>query len=165
MSRFLLFLLGVLVGAVGVAAWLVASGADLVVHEVASPVGLEETVTRIQNAALKDGWVVKSVMKLDESVRKNGGGTVLPVRVINVCHGKHAGRILAQDEARKVSVMMPCRLSVYTKSDGKTYISSFNAELVGRLFPAVVADVMGGPVAEAQARFIDAATAPSGAQQ
>lgn len=162
MARFLLFVLGVLVGAVGVGGWILSQGGDLVVHEVESPVGLEQTVNRIKAAAEKEGWVVKSVMALDESVRKNGGGVVLPVRVINVCHGKHAGRILAQDEARKVSVMMPCRLSVYTKQNGKTYISSFNAGVVGRLFPAVVADVMGGPVADAQKGFIDAAVSPAG---
>ena len=160
MSRLILFVLGLLLGFVGAGLLLLGLGADLGIRETASPVGLEETVTRIENAARKEGWIVKSVMRLDESVLKNGGGEVLPVRVINVCQAEHAGRILREDDARRVSVMMPCRISVYTKSDGKTYIASMNTEVVARLFPGVVSDVMGGPVAEAQQRFIDAATAP-----
>ena len=160
MSRLILFVLGLLLGLVGAGLLLVGFAADLGIRETASPVGLEETVTRIQAAAVKEGWIVKSVMALDESVRKNGGGEVLPVRVMNICEAKHAGRILREDDARKVSVMMPCRISVYTKSDGKTYIASMNAALVARLFPGVVSNVMGGPVAEAQQRFVDAATAP-----
>ena len=35
--------------------------------------------------------------------------------------------------------MMPCTISVYEKSDGKTYIGSMNAGLLGRVFGGTVA--------------------------
>lgn len=161
MSRPIVFILGLIFGLLcaGALAW--GFGAGVMVDEIASPVGLEETVTRIKTAAEKDGWIVKSVMDLEKSVAKHGGGEVLPVRIMNLCQAHHAGRILKEDDARHVSVMMPCRISVYTKSDGKTYISSMNAGLVGRLFGSVISEVMSGPVAEAQERFLDAATAPA----
>ncbi len=39
--------------------------------------------------------------------------------------------------------MMPCTISVYEKSDGKTYIGHMNAGLMGGMFGGDVAEVMG----------------------
>lgn len=37
---------------------------------------------------------------------------------------------------------MPCSIAFYTKSDGKTYVSSMRAGRMGSLMGGVVADVM-----------------------
>ena len=50
--------------------------------------------------------------------------------------------------------MMPCTVSVYQKSDGKAYIETMNAGLLGKMFDGVVAEVMGGAVAADQQSFI-----------
>ena len=50
--------------------------------------------------------------------------------------------------------MMPCTISVYQKSDGKTYIGTMNAGLLGKMFGGMIAEVMAGPVAADQQSFI-----------
>ena len=126
----------------------------LMLVEKVSPYGLEETVNKIVSAAEAAGWNVSSVAKLDESVKKHGGAEVLPVRQINLCQASYASTILADDQARIASVMMPCTISVYTKSDGKTYVGTMNPGIMGKVFGGTIAKVMGGPVAVDQAAFV-----------
>jgi uncharacterized protein (DUF302 family) len=160
MPRRLVFVLGLLLGVAVAGAALVLFGAGWMLSEHASPVGVDETVARLEAAAKKEGWVVIGVQKIHESVKKHGEGEILPVHVMSVCHPKYAARILKEDGNRVVSVMMPCRIAVYAKADGKAYVSTMNAGLVGRLFGGTIADVMAGDVADAQQRFVDAALAP-----
>ena len=153
----LTLLLGILLGVV-LTCLLVGAGAFLVfpklmLHERPSPLGLDATVGKITQTALDAGWVVQSVVELEKSVKKNGGGDVLPVRLVNLCEARHAAEILRDDSARKVSVLMPCTISVYQKADGRAYIGTLNAGLLARFFGGVVARVMGGPVSADQARF------------
>jgi len=158
MRTLLVFILGLVLGAVVVAGGIVWKGSSLAVHEVVSPSTVEETVARITKAAEGEGWKVLGVRKLHESIKQGAGIEVLPVHVVELCHPAHAGKILKEDAARPVSVFMPCSIAVYEKTDGKVYVASTNAALLGRVFGGVVAEVMGGAVAEAQARFVTAAT-------
>jgi uncharacterized protein (DUF302 family) len=155
MKSFLVFLLGVVVGALalGVVGYLMAPGMMLEEHR--SPYGLDDTVKRLEAAAKADGWVVSSIQKLDESVKKHGGPKVAPVRLVNLCQAQHAGKILSEDDARFVSVMMPCTIAVYEKSDGSVWVASMNPGLMGKVFGGVISEVMAGPVAEAQQRFLE----------
>ena len=50
---------------------------------------------------------------------------------------------------------MPCTISVYQKSDGKTYIATMNAALLGKMFGGTVAEIMGDKVAVDQKKFVD----------
>lgn len=109
---------------------------------------------RISQNATAHGWIVGSVMPLDRSIKKHGGGNVLPVRLVNLCQPQHATRILEDDDSRIVSTMMPCTIAVYEKHDGKVYVGTMNAGLLGRLFGGVVADVMGHAVDQEQRSFI-----------
>ncbi len=58
------------------------------------------------------------------------------------------------DTARRVSVLMPCTISVYEKADGSVWVGAMNPGLIAPLFGGVVAQVMAGPVAREQADFI-----------
>ncbi len=136
----------------GFIGWNVMPG--MMLEERQSPFGVEETVERISDNAEAQGWVVSDVKKLHKSVKKHGGGELLPVVLVNLCQANHAFKILNEDGNKKVSVFMPCTISVYQKSDGKTYIGSMNAGLLGRMFGGTVAEVMGGPVAKDQQSFI-----------
>jgi len=147
---FMGFLAGVVV--LGAVAWQMMP--RLMLSESASPYGLEETVDRIQKNAVEAGWVVSGIVRLDASIAKHGGPDVPRTWLINLCQANHASRILADDADRVVSVMMPCTISVYEKSDGKTYIGSMNAGLLGRMFGGTVAEVMGREVAAEQKGFI-----------
>lgn len=132
--------------------WMMAPG--LMLREELSPLDLDATVEAIKTKAEGAGWVVSSVMAMEESIRKHGGGDILPVRLVNLCQANHAARILNDDSARRVSVMMPCTIAVYQKGDGKTYIGTMNAGLMGRMFGGTVAEVMGVTVAKEQREFV-----------
>lgn len=43
-----------------------------------------------------------------------------------------------------------CTISVYEKKDGRTYIASMNAGLLGKMFGGSIAEVMGDVVAKQQ---------------
>jgi len=132
----------------------------LLLPEPRSAHGLEAPVTRLTDAAKAAGWVVQSIVELEKSIEKNGGGTVRPVRLVNLCQARHAAQIMRDDTARRVSVLMPCTLSVYEKSDGSVWVGAMNPGLIAPVFGGVVAAVMGGPVAREQAAFIATVTAP-----
>lgn len=156
MKSFMLVLFGILFGGVAVLFGAGLLAPAMMLREQVSPLPLEETVKRITEAAEKKQWVVSSVSELEKSVKKHGGAEVLPVRLINLCQAHHASRILSDDQARIASVLMPCTISVYAKSDGKVYIGSMNAGLMAKLFGGTIGEVMGGAVAAEQQSFIEA---------
>jgi uncharacterized protein (DUF302 family) len=145
---------GIILGVIltAIIGWQMAPG--LMLSETPSPYGVEETAARLKQKALEMGWVVPSIAPLNKSIKKHGGGTLPPIRLVNLCEANHAYRILKDDQNKFVSVMMPCTISVYEKSDGKAYIGSMNAGLLGKVFGGEIAAVMSGPVAEAQQAFI-----------
>lgn len=86
----------------------------------------DETVDKLTAIILEKGWKVTITHNLQETMKKNGK-EVLPVKVIELCNPGLAYQILSNDKLRDVSPMLPCRLSVFEKSDGKTYVSRMNA--------------------------------------
>ena len=149
------FLLGIIATVVVMAIGVFTFGPSMMIHEHLSPMGLDDTVNKITENAKAEGWVVAGVKSLDKSIEKHGGKPVLPVRLIDLCEAHHASKILSVDDARFVSVMMPCTISVYEKQDGKIYIAHMNAGLMGKVFGGVISEVMAGPVTEQQNRFLD----------
>lgn len=135
-----------------VAGWVLLP--SIMIKETLSPYSTEETIRRITANAREKGWVVSSVKGLHQSISKNGGGQIAPLMLVNLCQADHAFTILQHDEYKKVSVFMPCTLSVYEKSDGQTYIATMNAGLLGKMFGGTVASVM-GEAAHDQQRFIE----------
>jgi len=160
-KTFILFLLGLVIGVGGTCAVLAWQASSLMVDTCESPVSVDETIARLKKAAEADGWKILGERGLHNSVKKHTGKVIRPVWVIDLCEPTHAGKILEGDEARIVSVFMPCTISVHEREDGTTLVTSTNAKLLGTLFGGVVKEVMGGPVADAQAKFVEAATAPA----
>ncbi len=135
------FILGALV--LGVVGFLAAPG--LMITEDISPYSHEETVQRIQDAAVAEGWKVPATQSVAAA-----GYDVLPVSVIELCHTGYAGKILQQDDDRVVTSMMPCRTAVYETSDGRVVISRMNTGLVSKVFGGTVASVMQDATADTE---------------
>jgi len=131
------FVLGVFF--TGLIAWRIAPGVLIIESE--SKMKFEETVQAIQNNAAAMHWMVPNVLRLDKSVAKEGY-MVQPVAVIELCKPDLASKILAEDDARLVSSLMPCRVAVYEKSNGEVVISHMNTELMSKMFGELVTDVM-----------------------
>ncbi|GAP43888.1 uncharacterized conserved protein, DUF302 family [Lentimicrobium saccharophilum] len=97
-----------------------------VMIENQSSFGFTETMEVLSKTIAEKGWKITTIHDLQETMKKNGK-EVLPVKVIELCNPAHAFGILSKDEYRDVSPMLPCRISVYEKSDGNTYVSRMNA--------------------------------------
>lgn len=110
-----------------------------VMIESQSQYGFAETVDLLSKTIIDNGWKVTVTHDLQETLKKNGK-EVLPVKVIELCNPTLAFQILSKDYLRSASPMLPCRLSVYEKADGTTWVSRMNA-------PAF-AGMIGGEAAE-----------------
>jgi uncharacterized protein (DUF302 family) len=115
---------------------------------------MDETVARIQHniVANKNGWALSGLRNPASAVQADGGNT-LPVIMVEACSTAYSKPILNEDSVRYLSILMPCKISVYKKNDGKVYIATMNAALMGKMFGPLVGDVM-GKVAVDQQSFI-----------
>ncbi len=117
------FLLAILV--------LIYKGPSMMMLEDQSRFDFEETVSYLEELAKNHGWSVPTVHNLQKSMEK-AGHEVNEVKVLALCNPNHAINILQGDEERIVSSMMPCRVAVYVKADGQTYISRMNSKLMSK---------------------------------
>ena len=85
----------------------------------------DKTVEKLVAEAERREWKVQFVHDLQHSLAKSGK-SVKPVKVIEICKPEYSGQMLELSDERIISVMMPCRISVYEKEDGKTYIALIN---------------------------------------
>lgn len=106
-----------------------------------SPMDFNTTVEKLLKEIEEKSWGISHIYDLQKTLAENGK-KVLPVKVLSLCHPHHSGRILEKDFERIVSSIMPCRLSVYEKSDGKTYVSRMNSFIVASSFGGIVQEVM-----------------------
>ena len=97
-----------------------------IVIEHKSRFGFDKTVEMLIADAEKREWKVPVVHDLQQSLAKSGKA-VRPVKVIEICKPQYSGQMLELNDERIISVMMPCRISVYEKEDGLTYVSLINA--------------------------------------
>ncbi len=110
---------------------IIYQGPDLMMIEDQSRFDFEKTVSGLEDLAKDHGWSVPTVHNLQKSMEK-AGHEVNKVKVVALCNPKHAIHILQGDEERVVSSMMPCRVAVYVKDDGKTYLSRMNSKLMSK---------------------------------
>jgi uncharacterized protein (DUF302 family) len=106
--------------------------------------GYDDVITTLQQRIEDAGWVVSGVKEMNESLAKQGVDFKPRVSLVSLCQPQYAQSILTTD--RHISVMMPCKFSVWEGDDGKVYLTKMNTSLMGKLFGGNVAKVMGGSV-------------------
>ena len=111
------------------------------VIENRSKFNFAETVDLLVAEAEHRNWKVPFVHDLQQSLAKSGK-SVRPVKVIEICKPEYSGQMLELNDERIISVMMPCRISVYEKDDGKTYVGLINAGDLATGLQATIARVM-----------------------
>lgn len=94
--------------------------------ETQSRFSFDQTVEKLTAVITENGWKVTYTHDLQETMKKNGK-EVLPVKIIELCNPNFAYQILSRDDVRESSNLLPCRIAVYEKADGKTYLSRMNA--------------------------------------
>ncbi len=147
----------ILIGVVSFAAGLILMGfigykaaPGLMLLEDTSLYDFDETVQRLTEATEQSGWKIPKVHDL-QATMAGFGKEVQKVMVFELCHPEHAYRILSENNERIVSALMPCRVAVYEKQDGKVYVSRLNSGLMGKLMSGVVPEVMGIASEESEA--------------
>lgn len=114
----------------------------IMVQENESPYQFDKTVELITENAKGRGWMVPKIYDFQKSLIAAGQPDPGPVKVIKLCHPKYAGPLLSKDDSKFIAVMMPCSVAVYEKSDGNTYVTSMNMDLMSRLFSGEVGSVL-----------------------
>lgn len=140
---------GVLVGVLALGGILWVSAPSLMMTEDESPYGYEETLEVFEDRIDAGGWSVLNSHDMQEIVGDHGHD-VAGVTVYDLCSAEYSGKILERDDARIVTPMMPCRVSVYETTDGSTYIARMNSGLVAQLFGGFISDVMQDATAETE---------------
>ncbi|MBT3205861.1 MAG: DUF302 domain-containing protein [Gammaproteobacteria bacterium] len=131
-SKIFVFLLPILV-AFGFST---AQASEEMIIEKLSPLGFDETITKIKQNAKALGWKVpkkwkKNFQKNLKHVTKEDIGKNL---VFSMCEPWAAVKLLKHDRYKKFLAMMPCSFAVYEKSDGKVYASFMNIQLMGQMY-------------------------------
>jgi uncharacterized protein (DUF302 family) len=98
------------------------------IFEKESLFGFNETVELLITAATDRDWGNPATHDLQATLAKSGKA-VRPVKVIEICKPTYSGNMLEKSDERIVSVMMPCRISVYEKADGKIYVATVNGKI------------------------------------
>jgi uncharacterized protein (DUF302 family) len=111
------------------------------IFEKESLFGFNETVEILVTAATDREWMNPATHDLQNSLAK-AGKSVRPVKVIEICKPEYSGVMLEKSDERIVSVMMPCRISVYEKLDGKIYVSTINSKMLTSGMPDSIRGTM-----------------------
>jgi uncharacterized protein (DUF302 family) len=102
-----------------------------------------KTVEELKSIMEKNGWDVTRKTDMKEHYAQYGFETRNMV-TFEICKPEGAVAILNEDDFTRMLPFMPMRVAVYTKSDGKTYISRFKLKMMGKCNSDVVKEVMIG---------------------
>jgi len=127
---------------------------NLMIIEDESKYGFEESVEKFKEAVKKHGWKLPKVHDLQKTMAKFEKN-VNKVQVFEICHPDHAYKILSRDAERVVTSLMPCRVSIYERSDKKVYVSRMNSGLMGKMMSGIIPEVMSDASRESE-EIIDA---------
>lgn len=142
MKNYLYLVIGLIIG--GLLVFLLNKNKQTTEYflESQSKYTFEETVAQFEATVTEfDGWKVLKTYDLQASMAKSGF-TVQPVKVFSVCNPSYSSKILFSNQERVVSSMMPCRVSIYVRTNGKTYISRMNSAEMAAQMGGVVDKVM-----------------------
>ncbi len=115
---------------------------QLIIEQL-SPYGVDVTVEKLVQAAAQKEWQNPAVHNLQQSLAK-AGKEVRAVQVVEICKPEYSGKMLEKSDERIVSIMMPCRISVYEKADGKTYVALLNMAAMATGMPATILEAVQG---------------------
>jgi uncharacterized protein (DUF302 family) len=101
----------------------------------------DTTVQVFEEKLSNAGWSVLVIHDMQETLQGHGHD-VLNVKIFELCSARYSAEILKLDDERIVSPLMPCRVAVYEKSNGNTYISRMDSELMAKPFGGVINEVM-----------------------
>lgn len=118
------------------------SVSDMMIVEKKSPYDFEKTVATIQENAKARDWFVPKIYDFQKSLLKHNQPDPGKITVLKLCHPEIAGKMLANDDNKHISVMMPCTISVYEKQDGNTYVATMNMRLMSKVMGSEIGAIL-----------------------
>ena len=118
--------------------------------------GFDETVDKLNENALKNGWTIPDVRNLQQEYIDSGIKEMTRLKVLYFCNSQGGYSIIQNDGKKAMSVMMPMGVSVYEKKDRSVEIAAMNIGMMGGMFSGEVKEVLtdGGERLEASLREI-----------
>jgi uncharacterized protein (DUF302 family) len=134
-------IVALIVGVLMTGSVLYSAAPSMMMLEDESRYGFDETVEKFEAEVLAANWKLAGLHDM-KAILDGFGYDVLNVKVYELCSSKYSAVILQEDDERIVSPLMPCRVAIYEKSDGKTYITRMNSVLMARPFGGLINEVM-----------------------
>lgn len=121
-----------------------------------SKFGFDETVDKLHDNALNNGWTIPDVRNLQQEYIDSGIKEMTRLKVLYFCNSRGGYSIIQNDEKKAMSVMMPMGVSVYEKKDGSVDIAAMNIGMMGGMFSGETKEVLtdGGERLEASLKEI-----------
>ena len=141
MSNLIYLGIGLLLGIILMGLVVFKKAPSLMMLEDESKYDFETTISNFEKEVNSAGWKISTIHDMQE-ILKGFGHDIREIKVYELCSSKYSSEILKLDYERIVSPMMPCRVSIYTKSDGKTYIGRMNSGLVAKTFGGIISEIM-----------------------
>jgi len=122
-----------------------------IIYQVASGKSFSEAVSAVEAQTEANGFRVLHVHDVQATLAEKGF-TREPLTIIEVCNAKYAHTALQIEIT--VSLLMPCRINVYSV-EGKTVISTLRPTALVRLFQKPELENFANGVEEALVKIID----------
>lgn len=113
----------------------------MMLMEDESQYDFETTLEVFEQAVSDAGWSILTVHDMQKTLQTHGHD-VRAVQIFELCSSKYSAEILKLDDERIVAPLMPCRVAIYEKSDGKTYITRMDSQLMAKPFGGIITEVM-----------------------
>ena len=122
-------------------------------YTVPTPKTFDQAVEAVLARTKEQGFGVLHVHDVQATLAGKGLARG-PLKIIEVCHPRHAFDVLERDP--KISLMLPCPISVYTEG-GTTYISALKPKLMGAFYPEAGIEATAEAVDTAVRAIVDGA--------
>jgi uncharacterized protein (DUF302 family) len=122
-------------------------------YTVTSAMPFDRAVEAVLEGAKRQGFGVLHVHDVQATLAAKGFVRG-PLKIIEVCHPRHAYDVLACDP--KISLMLPCPISVYEEG-GTVRVSALRPKLMGAFYPGAGIEATAEAVDAAVRAIVDAA--------
>ncbi|WP_303681698.1 DUF302 domain-containing protein [Pelodictyon luteolum] len=153
MNKAVTFFAGLIAGIIltGLLAMRMMPGLMLTTHE-SRYATVEETCAALKSSIEANNWQSPATRDMTASIAKQGITLDKQVSIVELCNAQYANDVLATNP--EVSTLMPCAWGVYEGEGGKIYITGMNMGLMAKIFGGNIAKVMGGSVADDEAKML-----------
>ncbi len=146
---FAAFFAGALWGGIVVFVFLVLYLRYALIREYPCRAGSPDSARIIADSARAAGWQAKKPACVLPKCSDSS-----PVVQISLCNLKYAQSLVDDPDSKKTSAIIPCTLAVYTKADGKTYLSRLDTRLLGIILGGSAGRIFASKIAPEQEEII-----------